>query len=223
LSVKYFGLANTILNFFVGETVEYIQWFFSGILSLLTKLSMKGVIEEFAKEKVDLLKSYFIIYCEDKPEGERPGKGITWGKKEFGSEFMGGLPCTVLTEDFEGKPIWIPDVKEHQLRNDPFIGRNRSILTKMNSEQIGIYNALNEEIKTFENTYLQRQMIYGPLTDQHPFMMKHLERGRIYGELMAVDHIKPKTHSLQQFNAYSRTKLEREAFYKQMAAAYENK
>jgi hypothetical protein len=186
---------------------------------------MKGVIEEFAKEKFDLLKSSFTIYCEDKPEGERPGRGITWDKKLFGSEFMGNKPCTVLTTDWEGKPIWIPEVHENELRNDPFINSDRTILSKMNEEQMAYYNWLNEEIKGFERKHLETSSRYGAIGPNDPILSPWTNYRQKYkvGDRALLEVINPKPYSLQEINIYSRNKLERMAFYNNMASAFRNK
>jgi hypothetical protein len=50
LSIRYSGLAHFLLSFILNNVSEYLEFFFSGILCLFIKLSMKGVIEEFANE-----------------------------------------------------------------------------------------------------------------------------------------------------------------------------
>jgi hypothetical protein len=227
LSIKYFGWANIVLSIFVGEVSEYIQWFFSGVISLFAKLSMKGVIEEFVKEKFDVITSNFTIYCEDNPKEERPGKGITWDKRLFGSEYVGNRPCNVLTKDCEGKPLWIPHVGDNELIYDPFITGDRSILSKMNEGQIAFYNALNEEIRTFEKTHLERKSVFGPLPITnirfHPDIVRTMGVLRKPGDIACLELTEPKPYSLEQINVYSRNKLERMAFYNQMASVFKNK
>jgi hypothetical protein len=223
LSIRYSGIAHFLLSLILNNVSEYLEWFFSGILCLFIKLSMKGVIEEFANEWLSSIRSYFVIYCADNTDSTPMPP-----RKEYGGELLNGRRCTILHEDPFGNPILLPLVGNKELLENPFKDTSKEWFM-LNQRERDVVNMLTREINDFNRIHIEGEYIKGIWTETHerddflrrqqmigqPLDPRTYVSGWVVGEMAILQTIAdPKPYSFQQFNTFSRNKIERAMMYK---------
>ena len=163
---RYGGWGVALIDL-IFDTTETIKWTFSGVMSLLIRLPMKGVIEVFSEHMREL----FVIYCQDNdnpnPKGiYAPGQvdgtfkvnGITFTRinglviRHFGGEhYNNTIPCNLYVKSplYPDVHYYIPltNAADHQPTYDFIIGGN--VMNLMNDFEKERYESVQKDINSY--------------------------------------------------------------------------